>query len=109
MWRANMGELTRRLKLEACVQLVADKHGPRAAGAVAAMLQSPWGPDGQSEPVPLGTVWRTSQHLARGANPAGTAAKDERELQSVLRSVSQQHTGCRPACTLGRCAQVGCT
>lgn len=93
VWRANMGELTRRLKLEACVQLVGDKHGPRAAGAVAAMLQSPWGPDGQSEPVPLGTVWRTAQHLARGSNPAGAAAKDERELQSVLRCVSPQHAG----------------
>ena len=85
VWRANMAELTRRLKLEACVQLVADKHGPQAAGAVAAMLQSPWGADGRSEPVPLGTIWRTSQQLARGSNPAGAAVDDERQLQTVLR------------------------
>ena len=79
-----MAELTRRLKLEACVQLVADKHGPLAAGAVAAMLQTPWGPDGQSEPVPLGKVWRTAQ-LARCNSAAGAAADNERQLQSLLR------------------------
>ena len=48
VWRANMEELTRRLKHEACVQLANDKHGLRAAAAVAAMLQSSWA---QSEQV----------------------------------------------------------
>lgn len=92
MWRANMAELTRRLKLEACVQLVADKHGPRAAGAVAAMLQTPWGADGQSQPVPLGNVWRTAQQLARRSNSAGAAFDNERQLQSILRcNASQWH------------------
>jgi hypothetical protein len=47
VWRANMEELTRRLKHEACTQLVNDKHGPRAAAAVAAMLQSSSAQGGQ--------------------------------------------------------------
>lgn len=85
MWRVNVAELSRRLKLEACVQLVADKHGPRAAGAVAAMLQSPQGPDGQTEPVQLGTIWRAAQQLARRSDPAGAACDNERQLQAVLR------------------------
>lgn len=38
LWRANMEEFNRRLRHEACVQFVRDKHGSVGAAALAAML-----------------------------------------------------------------------
>lgn len=38
LWRPNMEELNRRLRHEACVQFVRDKHGNAGAAALAAML-----------------------------------------------------------------------
>ena len=93
VWRANMRELTRRLKLEACVQLVADKHGPLAAGAVlpccsprgvrtGSLSRCLWAPSGAHRSILPGAATQQAQRPKTSASCSPSSRASHRGTQA---------------------------